>query len=227
LPPLSSNEKDVVQHLRGKWLIEIGELSSMTRAEGEQLKAFITRDTERYRPSYGRLELIEPRQVVFVGTTNKPAYLRDETGGRRFWPVKVGRIDTDALARDRDQLFAEAVEMYRAGTRWWPDIDFERDHIRPQQDARFESDAWEEVIKVYAFDKPRVSVCEIARDALGIPTGRIGTADQRRVSAVLVSMGWRSGRDCKGRFYKNPDPKVAEPMQKDFFEEPDVDKFAT
>jgi predicted P-loop ATPase len=191
--------KDAQHHLRGKWLIEVSEMHAMSRADTTLLKAFITRTTERYRPSHDRLEVSEPRQCVFIGTTNRDVYLRDETGGRRFWPVKCGDINLDRLTADRDQLFAEAVCLYEAGEPWWPTKAVEREHIAPQQASRYEADAWEDAIGKYLATRSDVTIGEVAKDALNITTERLGTAEQRRIAAALERQGWQRRKTTSTR----------------------------
>lgn len=185
LPAIDARNKDISIHVRGKWIIEIAELSATTKAEADDLKAFITRRTERYRPPYGRAEVTEPRQCIFIGTTNKRQYLRDETGARRFWPVKVSQIDSDALRADRDQLFAEAVALYRSGKKWWPEGEMSR-MIAEQGDERFEVDPWEEAIANYVNDKTAVTISSVMEGALGMQgVATRSKADQRRVGEIL------------------------------------------
>jgi Virulence-associated protein E-like domain/Bifunctional DNA primase/polymerase, N-terminal/Primase C terminal 2 (PriCT-2) len=217
--------KECFQHLRGKWLIEVAELNAYSRAAVDHFKAFLVRQVERYRPPWGHNEVHEPRQCVFAGSTNKSLYLKDETGNRRFWPVKTGEINLDWLRAERDQLFAEAVVLYRAGVPWWPDRDFERQHIQPEQEARFEADAWEGPIKNYLdclHEPKRTTILNIALNALGYeleppltptskdeplpvrgtPINRLSPHDQRRITGILVHLGWVPKRDMKERWWE-------------------------
>jgi hypothetical protein len=203
LPPNVAS-KDAALHLRGKWLVEIAELHAFGRSEVDALKAFITRRNDIYRPPYGRKKVHQPRQCVFVGTTNEQTYLTDPTGGRRYWPITTSEIDVELLRNSRDQLFAEALVRYRRGERWWPEAGFEATHIIPEQDHRFEGDAWEEPIATWLAglqnpEKPvdaktEVTIYEVARHALFITTDKIGTADQRRIVKVFQHLGWRRGK---------------------------------
>ena len=207
LPDLSRGDAvRLSMHLRGKWLIEIAEMSSFNSAEAHTLKEFLTQTEERYTPKYGRNEVREPRQCLFVGTTNEGAYLRDATGARRFWPVKVGTIDLEALKTDRDQLLAEALNAYREGAQWWPDKAFEAEHIAPQQEARYESDPWEEAVESWLAKTwgDRFSVTEVLKEAISLEVGKIGTREQRRVSAILQRFGWVAQRSDGKRFYHRP-----------------------
>ncbi len=208
--PENLASKDASQHIRGKWLIELAELHAMNRSEVTALKSFLTRRIDIYRPSYGRKEVHEPRQCCFIGTTNKAVFLRDETGGRRFWPVTVGEIDLDLLAKVRDQLFAEAIVRYRRGEPWWPSPEFEREHILPQQEDRYDADAWEDEIKTYlrGLVPQQTTVLKVAVDALDIEKAKLGKQEQQRIVAALERAGWSRARSHGVRWWVPGKPAV-------------------
>ena len=195
-----ADEVRLSMHLRGKWLIEIPELSSFNKAESAELKAFLTRQDEIFIAKYGHAEVKEPRQCVFIGTTNQDYYLRDETGDRRSWPVKGGVYQIDDLRRDRDQLLAEAVVEYRAGAKWWPEPNFEATVIKPEQEARHTEDILAAPINEFAemlikaakdTRKPvaALTIMRIADGCLGSHT-RAGPGDANRIRGLLKRGGW-------------------------------------
>ncbi|MGM9594156.1 MAG: VapE domain-containing protein [Candidatus Onthomonas sp.] len=113
--------KEAYEGIQGFWLVELGELAAMRKTEIETTKNFISKQVDSYRAAYGRRVEDHPRQCVFFGTTNSTAFLRDDTGNRRFWPVRLGaqppeRTVWDDLTEDVvNQLWAEAVVRFRAG----------------------------------------------------------------------------------------------------------------
>jgi Virulence-associated protein E len=113
--PLNADTKRVIESLRGRWIVEAAELSGIRHADVEHLKAFLSRTVDRARLAYDRVSTEYLRQCVVIGTTNSEQYLRDTTGHRRFWPVRVKQFDLAALRRDRDQLWAEAAAREAAG----------------------------------------------------------------------------------------------------------------
>jgi len=204
LPDVTSG-KEASSHLRGKWLIEVAEMHAFSRAEATRLKSFISRQVEQYRPAFGRVEVYEPRQCVFVGTTNEDQYLRDATGGRRFWPVKTGvsgRIQIELLAQYRDQLFAEAMDNFNNGGTWWPDAQFERELLKPIQAARYAGDIWEDRIDQYLAGKTRVTVNDIAREGLFIEPAQMRQEHNVRIANILRERGWVARRSTKARWWE-------------------------
>ena len=190
--------KDAAMQLRGVWCIEVAELAGMGRAEVERVKSFISRGTERYRSAYGRNVEEQPRQCIFIGTTNADTYLKDETGNRRFWPVACAAtrsIDLKGLARDRDQLWAEAVADFKAGLRWH--LDPEKDALALRQaslaqESVRERDAWEACIQTHLSQQQSVFVTtgELLK-ACGVERDRWALAEQRRVGSIIKGLGWQ------------------------------------
>jgi predicted P-loop ATPase len=110
LPDL--RDKDAMLNLQGKWVIELGELADVKRGDYNAVKAYLNRRVDTVRSPYGMLKMDIPRQNVFVGTVNEGEYLKDPTGNRRFWPIRVGMCDVERLKAAREQLFAEAMWVY-------------------------------------------------------------------------------------------------------------------
>jgi predicted P-loop ATPase len=107
--------KSMVELMMSKWILELPELSGFARADVRAIKAFLSRTTDRVRLAYARRAVDFKRQCILIGSTNDREYLKDDTGGRRFWPMPchVQSIDTDRLIREIDQLWAEALAKYR------------------------------------------------------------------------------------------------------------------
>lgn len=183
--------KDAAMQIQGVWGVEIAELSQMNRAEAARIKEWITRQVDRFRPPYGRNIISAPRQCVLIGTVNpEGGYLKDATGGRRFWPVKCSKINIGWIKQRRDQLWAEAVVAYRSGERWWFDND-ERHIAQAEQEERYESDPWSDRVLNHVRWQPETSVSEIMGAALELPSSQQTQQAQNRIAKILVADGWK------------------------------------
>ncbi len=185
--------KDAALQTRGVWVIEIAELDSMSRSEVGRIKAFMSRAIDRFRPPYGKRLITSPRQCVFAGSVNHGTYLRDETGGRRFWPVecKAAVIDTDGLAMVRDQLWAEATYLYFEGKPWWLDSVSLNREAAEEQAERYEGDPWDELILNWVEGRESVSIPEILTNCIEKKTEMWTQMDRNRVARCLKANGWK------------------------------------
>lgn len=207
----SPAHKDFYQTLRGRWGIEIGEMASFGRADMAKVKQAITTRFDVYRPSYGRTARSFRRECVFVGTVNGDDYLRDASGARRFLPLKVGRVDIAKLVALRDQLWAEAIRMYRDGFEWWQ----LPDDAKREQDDRYQEDSWLEPIAKWLDggcdpdfysgvrrDQLTGKVVECTSSdllwrALRIDTARHTKQDQMRVAEIMARLKWPKFRPSR------------------------------
>lgn len=185
---LEIGNKDALAAMAGTWIYEMPELDSIRSREASTTKAFLSSQVDRFRPSYGRNIVRLPRQTVIVGSTNEAEFLTDHTGSRRFWPVQIGRIDIDAIMRDREQIWAEAGVRYREGEPWWLDAADEAD--REVEAGEFTpEDAWESLIADWVQDRTHsFSVQDVLAGPLQIEPGRQVHAQTGRVGRILARL---------------------------------------
>jgi hypothetical protein len=187
--PLNADAKKVIEQLQGKWIVEAAEMSGMRRADVEHLKSLLSRQIDRSRLAYGRNTTEQARECIVIGTTNHPIYLKDLTGNRRFWPVKVIKIDLVAFKRDRDQLWAEASEREKAGESIRLDSAL-WDSARREQDERTATDPWLDILDDHLGDLKGKLLADDAWEIIGLPKERRTQDQNARIGVIMKSIGF-------------------------------------
>ena len=219
-------DKDSYQNLQGVLVYEWAELASLSKAEVQKVKQYISSERDRFRASFDRRARDYPRQVVFIGTTNEAHYLTDGTGNRRFWPVRVERpVDLAWLRENLSQLYAEAIHYVDAGNRFHPSHREQQELFDPQQSARMVEDSLETAIRRYLYDLDQkvphgalngalrndLTLNELL-DAIGISLDKQTEAMSKKAGAVMGRLGWERARrsakvdEARPWVYRRPAP---------------------
>lgn len=192
--------REIIEQTRGKWLVEVPELTGMNTTHGqEHVKALLTRTVDEARAAYARFPSSVPRQWVPVASTNSAQYLTDPTGNRRFLPVEASKVDFAALERDRDQLWAEAVVLEKT---WGPLVlpaEAAAEHTGAQK-TREVIDPVREVLEPLfsGYTSGWVAADEVRRQA-GFDLGRLpNNIDANRIKACMTAMGFEHRRQRVG-----------------------------
>lgn len=215
--PLHAPAREVIELLRGRWIVECADLAGMRKGEVETLKAFLSRTEDSATLKYKEETTRFKRQCIFVGTTNESSYLLSTTGNRRFWPVKVAAISHLTLTLLRDQLWAEAAaceadgESIRLPEDLWEDA-------RQEQELRMPIDEWEGLVADWLETQerernllspagPRTTLSKVADGALGLKADKLDQRVIERIAKCLRKAGWYMKRSNSKRWwYRTSEP---------------------
>lgn len=227
----SINGKEGYEALHGSWIVEWAELSAARKADIESMKQFISKRDDRYRKAYARRVTDNPRQCVFAGTTNDDEFLRDYTGNRRFWPIQTDaalatKSVFDDLPKERDQIWAEAVVLYKNHEPLYLDASLQAKAQEVQEEHTYRSvredivreyldrklpENWKDMSqferKVWLDDannegietRECISLLEIWVEALGGERLNFSNQDQRELKAIMDHIGWPKGKAPRQR----------------------------
>jgi len=195
---LGQRGREAIEATSGKWIVEVPELQGMRKADVERVKAWLSAPSDRGRMAYGMTVTEAPRQFVCFGTTNGDAYLRDNTGNRRFWPVRVQRFDVNALEQDRDQLWAEAAQREASGASirlpeklWSAAAEEQRERMLTNEFTSL----LDEILRDEN-DEPlqgKITVNDVWQ-ALGIRPGQRHQGRQEQLGTAMRELGWSHKR---------------------------------
>jgi len=211
---LSERDAELARRLRGRLVVEIAELRGLHTREKEAIKSWMSETADTWTPKYKEFAVTAPRRFVCVGTTNDDQFLADDTGNRRWLPLRVGvggPVDRAAIERDRVQLWAEAIAVWRAGGVQWRDAEDEA----PAQHAQYEmtDEAWESAIEGWLGSPKRgpedmslqdangheggatwgvsgFTMRELLTGALGFQDKNIAAHHERRAASVVRRLGF-------------------------------------
>lgn len=200
---LGDKDTELVRLMRGKLISELGEMKGLNKRQAGETKAFITRRVDEWTPKYQEYAVKMDRRLVFIGTTNETEMLSDNTGRRRWLPMAITRADTEAIERDRLQLWAEGAERFKANGR----VEFEAAELlaRDEHEKFEEQHAWDELIAAWldepaSFenegvtnrDKP-FSTAQVLMGALHISASELGRKPHINTAAsILKRLGFES-----------------------------------
>lgn len=189
---MSKKEEDKARLMRGRLVIELGELRGMRTKDSDQLKSFITRTHENWIEKFKTNATTYARRGILFGTTNRDDFLADDTGHRRWLPFMAGECNPDTVETNRLQLWAEARDRFKRDGILWEVAEI---LARGEHEHFIERDPWEEAVKEYLSDIPHdapVVSSTIARLGLNIETKKIDRGVEMRIGRVMRALGYKN-----------------------------------
>lgn len=192
--PLNEKDADLARKMRGKVIGEIADMHGLTTRDVNAIKAFITTRYDKWVPKYKEFSTIAGRRLVFVGTCNPAQFLDDETGERRWLPLRVERVcDVEAIVRDRQQLWAEAAALYRMGGVQWAAAE---NLARVEHTDYKVNDPWSDAIDTWLNDPTHdvFTMADVLGGAVHLDRPRMDRTAQNRAAKILRRLGCRNER---------------------------------
>ena len=192
--PMDIGSSNAYMQIHRAWIYEVAELDSIRRARNSSTKAFLSAQEDTFRLPYARQTVTLKRHTVFCGTTNKAEFITDETGSRRYWPIQVGKMNTDWTEHNRHQLWAEAVVAYKNGEKWYLENETQEKLNEQSSDFR-QFDPWHEIIERYIrANGVNLSTTDLMEQGLKLEKYQMTRASEMRVGDIMRQLGFERVR---------------------------------